>query len=177
MSTLQEKYKKEVIPKMMKEFGYKNPMAVPQIEKVVINSGVGKIRDEKSHEVIQKALMLITGQKPAARPAKKAIATFKTRKGMIVGYAITLRGTRMFDFLERLVSIALPRVRDFQGISYNSFDRHGNLTIGMKEHIVFPEMVDEDIRFIFGLEVTVATNAGSPERGAALLKGMGFPIK
>lgn len=174
--TLQEKYKKEVVPKMMKAFGYKNAMAVPRIEKVVVNTGVGGVRDEKSRETIQRAIALITGQKPSSRPARIAVSAFKTREGLVIGYAVTMRGKRMHDFLERVIHVALPRTRDFRGISEKSFDEQGNLTIGVKEHIVFPEMIGEDVRSLFGFEVTVVTNAKSRERGAALLKYMGFPI-
>src|SRR3989338_4471966 len=127
MSTLQEKYKKEVIPAMRAKFGYKNVMAVPKIEKVVVNSGVGRIRDEKQHEEIRKFLTLITGQKPAPRPAKQAIAAFKTRQGLIIGYQVTLRGKRMYDFLSRMINVALPRTRDFRGLEEKSFDGRGNL--------------------------------------------------
>ncbi len=162
---------------MMKEFGYKSPMAVPRIEKVVVNIGVGRIRDEKSHETIVKALSLITGQKPSPRAARVAIAAFKTRKGLVIGYAATLRGKRMYDFLERLINIAFPRTRDFQGIDEKSFDGRGNLTIGVKEHIVFPEMIGEDVRSIFGFEVTVVTTANKRKEGIMLLRHMGFPVK
>ncbi len=177
MMTFQEKYKKETIPALRVRFGYKNVMAVPAIEKVVVNCGVGKIRDEKQREEIEKYLALITGQKAASRPAKKAIAAFKTRKGLVIGYQVTLRGKRMYDFLSRLVNIALPRTRDFRGIEKKSFDGKGNLTIGIKEHIVFPEMIGEDYRFLFGFEVTVVTTAKRREEGIELLRMVGFPIK
>ena len=162
---------------MMAEFKYKNPMAVPKIEKVVVNVGVGRIRDEKVHDTIQKSLSLIVGQKIAPRPAKLAISAFKTRQGLIIGYAATLRGKRMYDFLERLIHVALPRQRDFQGITEKSFDGKGNLTIGIKEHIVFPEMIGEDVRSIFGFEVTVVTSGRSRKENISLLKHLGFPIK
>lgn len=177
MSSLQEKYKKEVVPLFMAKFGLKNPMAVPRILKAVINVGVGRIKDEKMLEEIVRMLALITGQKPSSRPAKKAVSAFKTRTGQLVGYKITLRGKRMFDFLGRLINVALPRERDFRGIDPNSIDAKGNLTIGVKEHIVFPELVGEDYKFLFGLEVTVVTNARNKERGIELLRMMGFPIK
>lgn len=177
MMTLQEKYKKEVVPAIRKEFGYKNVMAVPKLEKVVVNVGVGRVRDQKEQEEVQKYIALITGQKAAPRPAKLAIASFKTRKGLIVGYQVTLRGARMYDFLSRLINIALPRTRDFQGLSTKSFDQKGNLTIGIKEHIVFPEMIGADYRFLFGLEVTVVTTARKRREGVALLKLLGFPLK
>lgn len=177
MMTMQEKYKKEVIPAMREKFGYKNIMAAPRIEKAVVNVGVGRLRDEKQLEEVRKYITLVTGQKPAPRTAKKAIAAFKTRIGMTVGYQVTLRGKRMYDFLTRLVATALPRTRDFRGIETSSFDKKGNLTIGVKEHIVFPEMIGEDYRFLFGLEVTVVTTARKREEGIELLKLMGFPIK
>lgn len=174
---LQEKYKKEIIPAMVKKFGYKNIMAVPKIEKVVINTGVGKLREEKQREEVIKFLTLLSGQKPAPRSAKKAIASFKTRKGLVIGYQVTLRGKRMYDFISRFVDVALPRTRDFRGIDAKSFDGRGNLTIGIKEHIVFPEMIGEDYHFLFGLEVTVTTTARKREEGIELLRLMGFPIK
>lgn len=175
--TLQEKYKKEVVPALRARFGYKNIMAVPRIEKVVVNAGVGRFREEKQQEEIQKYIMLITGQKAARRGARQAIASFKTRRGLTVGYQVTLRGKRMHDFLSRLINIALPRTRDFRGIEIKSFDPRGNLTIGVKEHIVFPEMIGEDYRFLFGFEVTVVTTAKKKEEGVELLRLMGFPIK
>ena len=177
MTNLQDKFRKEVTPKMMQVFGYRNVMAVPRIAKVVVNTGVGRIRDERQLEEIRRTLAIITGQKPASRPAKKAIAAFKTRKGLLVGYQVTMRGRRMWDFITRLVAIAIPRQRDFRGLDPKSFDQRGNLTIGFKEHIVFPEMISEDVRFIFGLEVTITTTARRREEGIELLKLLGFPIK
>jgi large subunit ribosomal protein L5 len=175
--TLQEKYKDKAVPAMMQKFGYLNAMAVPRIKKVVVNCGVGRFREEKDREEIQKFLTLITGQKPAWRPAKKAIASFKTRRGLVVGYKVTLRGKRMWDFISRLINVALPRTRDFKGLEVSSFDSRGNLTIGIKEHIVFPEMVGEDYRFLFGLEITIVTTAKKKEEGVELLRLLGFPIK
>ncbi len=162
---------------MMKKFGYSNVMAVPRLQKVVVNCGIGRFRDEKEREEIRRFLTLITGQKPSPRPAKKAIASFKTRKGLIIGYQITLRGRRMYDFLSRLIDVALPRTRDFKGIEEKSFDSRANLTIGIKEHIVFPETIGEDYRFLFGFEVTVVTTAKKREEGIWLFKLMGFPVK
>lgn len=162
---------------MRERFGYKNVMAVPKIEKVVVNCGVGRFREEKEREEIIKFLALITGQKPAPRQAKKAIASFKTRRGLVIGYQVTLRGKRMWDFISRLINIAFPRTRDFQGISEKSFDPQGNLTVGIKEHIVFPEIIGEDYRFLFGLEVTVVTTARKREEGIELLRLFGFPIR
>ncbi|TSC76362.1 MAG: large subunit ribosomal protein L5 [Parcubacteria group bacterium Gr01-1014_33] len=177
MQRLQEKYKKEVIPALRAKFGYRNVMAVPKIIKTVVNVGVGRVRDEKDQQEVVKYLGLITGQKPFPRPAKKAIASFKTREGLIVGHQITLRGKRMYDFLTRMIHIALPRTRDFKGLGAEMFDARGNLTIGVKEHIVFPEVIGEDYRFLFGFEVTVVTTARKREEGIELLKLMGFPIK
>ena len=175
--TLQEKYIKQVAPKLAKEFGYKNLMATPKIIKVVINTGVGRFRDEKQLEEVRRYLSLITGQKPAVRVAKKAIAQFKTREGLIVGYQVTLRGKRMYDFLSRLVNVALPRMRDFRGLEEKSFDDSGNLTIGIKEHIIFPEMIGEDYKFLFGFEITVATSTTRRNECIELLRLIGFPVK
>jgi len=175
---LQEKYKKEVIPKMKEEFGYSNDLAVPKIEKVVVNTGIGRaVRDEKLREEIVHHLALITGQKPAFRPARKSIAGFKIREGMIVGLKVTLRGKRMYDFLERLIKIALPRSRDFRGIPEKCIDKNGNLNVGIKEQIIFPEISAESAKNIFGLEINVVTTAKTHQEGVALFKYLGFPIK
>lgn len=179
MSTplLQEQYQANAVPKMREAFGYRNALAVPRLVKVVVNAGVGRIRDEKQLEAIRKSLALITGQRAAPRPAKQAIAAFKTRRGLVVGYRATLRGRRMWEFLLRLISIAIPRQRDFRGIDLKSFDPRGNLTIGFREHIVFPEMIGEDMPFIFGLEVSIVTTAKRREEGITLFRALGFPIK
>lgn len=177
MINLREKYEKKLVPAMREKFGYKNNMAVPKISKVVVNAGVGKLRDEKERQEVEKYLALITGQRASPRPAKQAVAAFKTRKGLIVGYRVTLRGARMYDFLARLIQVALPRTRDFQGLDQTSFDPKGNLTVGIKEHIVFPEMIGEDYRFLFGFEVTIVTTAKKKEEGVELLRQFGFPIK
>lgn len=176
---LQEKYQKEVIPAMKKKFGYKNDLAVPRIKGTIVNVGIGSsaLKDEKTQEIISKDLTLITGQKPVPTLAKKAIAGFKTRKGMVVGLKITLRGKRMFEFLSRLINVALPRTRDFRGLSPKSVDQGGNLTIGIKEHIIFPETSGEDIKRIFGLEVTVVSSAKKRKEALELFKLLGFPIK
>lgn len=176
---LQKKYQKEVIPAMKEKFGYKNDLAVPRIKGTIVNVGIGSsaLKDEKTQEIISKDLTLITGQKPVPTLARKAIAGFKTREGMIVGLKITLRGKRMFEFLSRLINIALPRTRDFRGLSPKSIDQGGNLTIGIKEHIIFPETLGEDIKRIFGLEVTVVSNAKTRKEALELFKLLGFPIK
>ncbi len=184
MLHLQDKYRKEVIPEMMKKFGCKSPMAVPKIEKVIINTGFGKLvvgkssdEQKKISEAILNDLSLLAGQKPILTKAKKSIAGFKTRIGLAIGAKVTLRGKKMNDFLERLIYVALPRSRDFRGIDIKSFDKSGNFTIGVKEHISFPEILPERARNIFGLEITVVTNAKSREEGIDLLRLMGFPIK
>lgn len=176
---LQEKYQKEIISAMKEKFGYKNDLAVPKIEKVIVNVGIGSsaLKDEKTQEIISKDLTLITGQKPVPTLAKKAIAGFKTRKGMIIGLKSTLRGRRMHDFLFRLINTALPRTRDFRGLSPKSVDQGGNLTIGIKEQIIFPELSGEDIKKVFGLEVTVVSNTKKREEALELFKLFGFPIK
>ena len=184
MSRLQEKYNKEVIPTMMQKFGYKNAMAVPKIEKVVINTGFGRDivgktnqEQEKIQEVILNDLSLISGQRPILSQAKKSISAFKIRKGLPIGTVVTLRKKKMYDFLERLINIALPRSRDFRGIDQKCIDKDGNLTIGVKEHIVFPEVSPENVKNIFGLEITVVTSTKNKEKIIELLRLMGFPIK
>jgi len=184
MIKLKEKYQKEVIPQMIKKFNYKSKMAVPKIEKVVINSGFGKIisgkasdEQKKIQEAVLNDLTIIAGQKAILTKAKKSIASFKTRQGMLIGAMITLRRKKMFDFLDRLIHVIFPRTRDFQGIKLKSIDKTGNLTVAIKEHIVFPEIMPEKTKFIFGLEITIVTNAKSNEKGLELLKLLGFPIK
>jgi large subunit ribosomal protein L5 len=181
---LPEKYKKEVIPEMMKKFGYKNPMAVPKIEKVIINTGFGRLVVGKTGEEQKKILngilddlALITGQYPILTKSKMSIAGFKIRKGLAIGAKVTLRRKKMYDFIERLIYIALPRSTDFRGIEPSSFDKKGNLTIGIKEHIVFPEVSPEKTKNIFGLEITIVTNAKKREEAIELFKLLGFPIK
>jgi len=184
MIRLKEKYEKEVIPKMKEKFGYKNSLAVPRIEKVVVNVGFGREAAAKTSEERNKIcssvledLALITGQKGVLRNAKKSISAFKIRQGMPIGGIITLRKKKMYDFLERLIHIALPRSRDFQGIDLKSFDERGNLTIGLKEHIVFPEVSPEKSKQIFGFEITIVTTAETKEEGIEFLRLLGFPIK
>jgi len=184
MLRLQEKYQKEVIPKMMDGFGYKNKMAVPRIEKVAINTSFGRIVSEKTsderkktQEAILNDLTLIAGQRAILTKAKKSIAGFKIRQGLPVGAALILRRKKMSDFLDRFIHIVLPRTRDFRGLEPKSVDKTGNLTIAVKEHIVFPEILPEKVKFIFGLEITVVTNAKTSKEGIELLRLLGFPIK
>lgn len=163
---------------MKEKFGYKSNLAAPEIEKVVINVGVGSVlRDEQTQKAVAGDLALITGQKAVPTLAKKAISAFKTREGMVVGYKVTLRGKRMYDFLERLVNVVIPRTRDFRGLEQKSIDKSGNLSIGIREHIIFPEISPEEVKRIFGLEITVVTNAKSREEALELFKLLGFPIK
>ncbi len=184
MSRLKEKYNKEIISEMIKEFGYKNKLSVPKIEKVVINVGFGKDISGKGgseQERIQKSILddlaTISGQAPSLNSAKKSIAGFKIRKGNPVGCSVILRKKRMYDFIDRLISVSLPRVRDFSGIKISSFDKKGNLNMGIKEHIIFPEIYAEKARNIFGLEITVVNTSKSKEEGIKLLQLIGFPIK
>lgn len=178
MPRLLDKYRKQVIPEMMKRFDYRNVMAVPKIEKAVVNVGAGRVGGEpKFKERIEKDIALITGQKPSYRSARKSISGFKVRQGTIVGFVSTLRGKRMYDFLDRFISVALPRSRDFRGLETKSFDQKGNLNVGVREQIIFPEVVYESSKDIFPFQVTVTTTAKTKEEGVELLKLMGFPIK
>ena len=158
-------------------FGYTNIMQVPKLEKVVISTGIGKVADPKQVELIQDRLARITGQKAAPRGAKKSVASFKVRQGDVVGYQITLRGTRMRDFFDKLVHIALPRMRDFRGLKPSAIDELGNLTIGITEHTIFPETSDEEQRSIFGFAVTIVTSAKNKKEADAYLRHMGVPLK
>lgn len=176
MSESKIKYKENALSRLEKELGPKNRMAYPRLVKIVVNSGVGR-REEKEIELIMRQLEMITGQKCAPRKAKQSIATFKTRKGMIVGLSCTLRGNRMYDFFERMISIALPRIRDFRGIDPKTIDSSGNLTIGFKEHIVFPEIAGEDVKIPFGLEATLVSSAGSKKEAEAFFRVLGIPFK
>ncbi len=184
MINIKENYINKAIPGMMEKFNLKNKMAVPRIEKVVINIGLGRLvsgqtsgEQEKIFKAVLDDLSLICGQRAVLTKAKKAIASFKTRTGMPIGAKVTLRGSKMNDFLERLINIALPRSRDFQGIALKSFDSQGNLTIPIREHIVFPEVSTEKVRFVFGFEITITTTAKDKGQGIELLRLIGFPIK
>lgn len=156
---------------------YRNPHEAPRIEKVVVSVGVGSIKDKNKVELIGDRLAKITGQKPATRGAKQSVASFKVREGDMVGYQVTLRGTRMYDFLDRLIHIALPRTKDFQGISLKGIDHMGNYTLGIKEHTIFYETSDEDIRDVFGMAITIVTTARNKREAEAFLKHIGLPFK
>lgn len=157
--------------------GYKNRMRAPRIEKIVVSSGTGKAKDKKRNELVAEKLALITGQKASPRPAKVSIAQFKMREGDIIGFQVTLRGSRMFDFLDKLIHIALPRTRDFRGISEGAVDEMGNITIGIKENTIFPETSDEDLKDVFGLAITIVTTAKSKEEALAFFRHLGIPFK
>jgi large subunit ribosomal protein L5 len=167
----------KVYKQVMKELKISNLHAIPRLDRVVVNIGVGKQRDNKAFiEEVQRDLALITGQKPQERRARKAVAGFKVREGNLVGYRVTLRGKRMNEFVERLVNITLPRVRDFRGLSEKSLDGKGNLSIGFKEQLAFPEIRPEQTDAVFGVEVTIVTTADNNQEGLVLLKALGFPL-
>jgi large subunit ribosomal protein L5 len=177
MTRLSESFNSEVKPALMSHFKYSNEMQVPKLEKIVINMGVGEAsQDKKKIESALEEMTLISGQKPIITRARKSIATYKLRDGMIVGCKVTLRGNRMYEFLDRLVNIALPRVRDFRGISPKSFDGHGNFALGIKEQIVFPEINYDKVDKIRGMDVIICTTAETDEEGLELLKGFNMPF-
>ncbi len=174
---LKDKYEKEVVPALMREFGYKNIMEVPRITKVVLNMGLGEaVQEPKVIDRAMEELARIAGQRPYVRRAKKSIAAFKLRKGMPIGVAVTLRKDRMWEFLDRLVNLALPRVRDFRGVSDSSFDGRGNYTLGLKEQIIFHEIDYDKVDKVRGLSVTVVTTAETDEEARALLAKLGMPF-
>jgi len=171
-------YKKEAVPKLQKDFGYTNPHAVPTVKSIVINIGLGAgLKDAKFLETTEQTLRRITGQRSVKTKARKSISGFKIRGGMVVGQKVTLRGTRMWDFLEKLIKVTCPRVRDFQGLSPTSFDGRGNYSIGFKEHIAFPEIRSDEIESIHGLQVTISTSAKTNKEAEALLRYLGLPLK
>jgi large subunit ribosomal protein L5 len=176
METIKQKTAK-AFEALKRDFGYKNAMQAPKIVKVVVSSGVGSQKDKKKIELIADRLSKITGQKPVRKGAKQSVAAFKVREGDTVGMQVTLRGGRMYDFLDRLVNIALPRTKDFRGISSNGIDEMGNYTLGIKESTIFPETGDEDLKDVFGLAVTVVTNVRDPKQTKAFLLHLGFPFK
>jgi large subunit ribosomal protein L5 len=178
MSRLRERYEKEVVPALTKEFGYKNVMAVPKIEKVVVNMGLGEATSNaKIIEVGSAELASITGQKPVVRRAKTSIAAFKVRKGQPVGTSVTLRGERMYEFLDRLMAIALPRVRDFRGVSPRGFDGRGNYTLGLKDQLLFPEIDYMKVDKARGMNISVVTTARTDEESRKLLQLLGMPFR
>ncbi len=177
MPRVEDLYQSEIVPRMMEEFGYANIMQVPKVTKVVVNVGVGEaLTNAKALDAAAEDITAITGQKPAIRRARKSIANFKLRAGAPVGARVTLRGDRMYDFLDRLISVALPRQRDFRGISADSFDGRGNYTLGMREQLVWPEIDYDKIDQVRGMEITIVTTARTDEEGRRLLQLMGMPF-
>ena len=175
---LYEMFKQEIVPLLMKQFNYKNIMQVPRLHKITLNIGVGKAtQDPKLLEDAVKDLELIAGQRPAISKAKKSISNFKLRQGMTIGCMVTLRGARMYEFLDRLINIALPRVRDFRGASDKSFDGRGNYSLGIKEHIIFPEINVDKVNRIYGMDITLVTTAKTDAEAYELLKAFGFPFR
>lgn len=177
MARMKEQYKDDVIPQLMTEFGYKNVMQVPKIEKIVVNIGLGEaVQNAKAIDAAVGDLTAITGQKPVVTRAKKSIAAFKLRAGMPIGAMVTLRGPRMYEFLDRLISIALPRIRDFRGVSPNAFDGRGNYTLGLREQMLFPEIEYDRIDKTRGLELSIVTTASTDQEGRRLLALLGMPF-
>jgi large subunit ribosomal protein L5 len=178
MARLKDYYKKEVVPALTREFDYKNPMEVPALVKIVVNMGLGEaIQNVKVLDSAMQELTMIVGQKPVITKAKKSIATFKLRQGMSIGCCVTLRGERMYEFFDRLVSIALPRVRDFRGIPVKSFDGRGNFALGLKEQIIFPEIEYDKVEKIRGMNIAIVTSAKTDDEARQLLKLMGMPFR
>lgn len=178
MQRLKDIYKKEIVNKLKEKFGYKNTLSVPMVKKVVINIGLGKAKENpKLIESFSRDLTAISGQKPLVTQAKKAISGFKIRQGEKNGLKVTLRGQRMYDFLERLSRISIPRIRDFRGLKYSGFDKYGNYSFGIKEHIVFPEIKYDKVEKMFGLGITINTTAKDDENAKELLTLLGFPFE
>lgn len=178
MARLKEQYRQEVVPALMEEFGYQNVMQVPRLEKVVVNVGVGEaLQTAKALDSTVGDIATITGQKPIITRAKKSIASFKLREGNPIGVKVTLRGNRMWDFLDRLMNIAMPRQRDFRGVSPNSFDGRGNYTIGLSEQLVWPEIIYDKVDKVRGMEINIVTTAETDEEGRRLLALLGMPFK
>ena len=177
MTRLQERYDKEIRPALMQEFGYQNPMQVPRLEKIVVNMGVGEaVQDVKKMDAAVADLSAITGQRPVVIKAKQSIATFKLRQNMPIGCKVTLRAQRMYEFLDRLITVALPRVRDFRGVSPKSFDGRGNYALGLKEQLVFPEIDYDKIDTVRGMDIVICTTAKTDAEARALLKGFDMPF-
>jgi len=174
---LQQLFISKVVPALLKEFGYKSSMAVPRLTKVTVNVGLGKaLTEPKLTEVATQTLSRITGQKPVPRPARKSISNFKIRQGMVIGLQVTLRGRRMYEFMDKLINVTLARVRDFRGVSSQALDGHGNMTMGFKEHLVFPEIKSDEVESIHGLEVAITTSAKTNAEGKRLLELLGLPF-
>lgn len=178
MNRLKEKYVNEVVPALIKEYGYKNVNEVPKLEKIVLNMGLGDVKDNsKSFNLAVEELGVIAGQKPVVTKAKKSVANFKVRENMKIGAKVTLRGTRMYEFMDKFIAIALPRVRDFRGLNSNSFDGRGNYAYGVREQLIFPEIVYDKIEKIRGFDICFVTSAKTDKEAKSLLKLMGMPFK
>jgi len=178
MARLQQFYREKVVPQLMASLGVPNPMQVPKITKITVNMGVGEaVADKKAMDGAVKDLTSLTGQKPIVTKSKKAIATFKLRAGVPVGAKVTLRGERMYEFLDRLINVAMPRIRDFRGVSARAFDGRGNYTLGVKEQIIFPEIAYDQIDAIRGMDITITTTARDDREGRALLESFNFPFR
>ncbi|WP_270578178.1 50S ribosomal protein L5 [Caldibacillus thermoamylovorans] len=178
MNRLKEKYIKEIVPSLMSKFNYKSVMQVPKLEKIVVNMGVGDaVQNSKALDNAVEELTLITGQKPVVTRAKKSIAGFRLREGMPIGAKVTLRGERMYDFLDKLVTVSLPRVRDFRGVSKNAFDGRGNYTLGIKEQLIFPEIDYDKVAKVRGMDIVIVTTANTDEESRELLTQLGMPFK
>ncbi|HWU24604.1 MAG TPA: 50S ribosomal protein L5 [Candidatus Paceibacterota bacterium] len=174
---ISEQKQKSAFDTLKGEYGYDNVMASPKLVKIVVSSGVGKAKDKARNALVEKKLALITGQKPAPRAAKKSIAAFKSREGDVVGFQVTLRGQRMYEFLDKLVHIALPRTRDFRGLNKGSIDEMGNYTIGIRENSIFPETSEEDLKDVFGLAITFVTTAKTKKEAEAFLRHLDLPMR
>lgn len=181
ITSIAKKYKEEIIPKMKEKFGYKNSLAVPRLQKVVLNVGIGRLSQQSNFDKILPEIIsdisLMTGQKPVITTAKKSIAGFKTRQGQTIGLKVTLRRNKMRDFLEKMINIVFPRVKDFRGIDIKNVDKNGNLTIGIKEHVVFPEINFETLKVDFGVEISIVSNAKTREEAIELYKLLKIPFK
>ncbi|MFC0190559.1 50S ribosomal protein L5 [Fictibacillus aquaticus] len=178
MNRLQERYKKDIVPSLMEKFSYKSIMQVPKIEKIVINMGVGEaVSNSKVLDTAVEELTAIAGQKPVITRAKKSIAGFKLREGMPIGSKVTLRGERMYDFLDKLIAVSLPRVRDFRGVSKKSFDGRGNYTLGVKEQLIFPEIDYDKVNKVRGMDIVIVTTANTDEEARELLTQVGMPFQ
>ncbi|MFH1183352.1 MAG: 50S ribosomal protein L5 [Candidatus Moraniibacteriota bacterium] len=176
--SLKDKYVKEVIPKVKQELGLKNDLQVPRLSRIVVNVGIGKIAEQEAQvKKVEEDLRKITGQAPVYAIAKKAISGFKVKEGDKIGIKVTLRGKRMWDFLERLIVGTLPRIKDFQGIAHTNFNQTGDCSVGIREHIVFPEINPDETSFVFGLQVNIVTTAKTQNEGIVLLKALGFPVR
>ncbi len=178
MSRLRDRYRNELAPSLVERFNYRNIMQVPKVEKIVINMGVGEAaQDSKALEAAIRDLTAITGQRPVVARAKKSVANFKLREGMPIGCRVTLRGSRMYDFLDKLINVSLPRIRDFRGVSPRSFDGRGNYSLGIREQLIFPEINYDTIDKLRGMDITIVTSAKTDEEALALLSGLGMPFR